>query len=136
LGGQVLCKKYLPIPPTDISAGIVEIKNIIGRRKCDEYDPPYISPVVAIDFLQHWPTYSKDPMSAVKYCSSQPSFHFLGRYIPKIGKWISLILVVVAFGWLLVPFFAGGNVVDNSGRGIVGISFFYTITRLLRATQR
>jgi predicted amidophosphoribosyltransferase len=136
LSGQSSAKLSHSLPQTDISSGIVEDKRtLLGAPSVMNTTLSYL-PGVAIDFLQHWPSYSKDPMSAVNIVLPSLLSIFSVGISPKIGKWISLILVVVAFGWLLIPFFTGGNVVDNSGRGIVGISFFYTIARLLRATQR
>jgi hypothetical protein len=141
-GGSLDSKTPPPIrPPSqpmkpDVASGIVEDKaGLIRGPGLMSTSLSYL-PGIAIDIFQHSSTYSNDPGRAINIILPSILSVVSVGLCPRIGKWVSIILVVVALGWLLLPIFGGGKIVDNSGRGIVGISFFYTLMQLLRSVKK
>jgi hypothetical protein len=55
---------------------------------------------------------------------------------PRIGRWLAILLVVAALGWILLPLFGGEPIQAHAGRGLIGMSCFYAVMRLLRTSTR
>ena len=100
-----------------------------------------VLPGFVIEMLQRWPVYQRDPELLAGFALPSLLPALLLPLVPKIGRWIAIMIVLGCLAWLSWPLISQwseilGNaksVQNHAGRGLVGVSLLYLIPRIWRS---